>query len=246
MWSSAHTLIASISTPTSCPNGVRLYSTFGGTLGYRSRCTRPARSARKPARLDHVGAAALPLAVLTAWQSLVEAGNLRAGQRVLVHAAAGGVGHLAVQLAKSLGAHVVGTAGAGKHELLRDLGADELIDYRTEDFTTVEPVDVVLDLIGGDDYVERSLRVLKRGGTYVSVVNPFVLDEVRPRAEPFGVRVETVMVTADHAVLEHVAALVDKGELRVVVAETFPLEDVGKAHELGEAGRTTGKVVLTV
>ncbi|WP_309113879.1 NADP-dependent oxidoreductase [Saccharothrix sp.] len=184
--------------------------------------------------------------MLTAWQSLVEAGNLRAGQRVLVHAAAGGVGHLAVQLAKSLGAHVVGTAGAGKHELLRDLGADELIDYRTEDFTTVEPVDVVLDLIGGDDYVERSLRVLKRGGTYVSVVNPFVLDEVRPRAEPFGVRVETVMVTADHAVLEHVAALVDKGELRVVVAETFPLEDVGKAHELGEAGRTTGKVVLTV
>ncbi|XVV08040.1 NADP-dependent oxidoreductase [Actinosynnema sp. CA-248983] len=215
--------------------------------GYAEYVTAPARHfARKPDRLDHVEAAALPLAVLTAWQSLREAAEARAGQRVLVHAAAGGVGHLAVQLAKSLGAHVIGTASAGKHELLRDLGADELVDYRTEDFTTMEPVDVVLDLIGGDDYVERSLRVLKRGGTYVSVVNPFVLDEVRPKAEPLGVRVEAVMVTADHAVLEHVADLVDKGELRVIVAETFPLDEVAKAHELGEAGRTTGKIVLTV
>ncbi|WP_443217798.1 NADP-dependent oxidoreductase [Saccharothrix sp. CCNWYY140] len=225
--------------------GLPGFPDVGGT--YAEYVTAPARHfARKPAKLDHVEAAALPLAVLTAWQALVEAANLQAGQRVLVHAAAGGVGHLAVQLAKALGAHVIGTASAGKHDLLRELGADELVDYRNEDFSAIEPVDVVLDLIGGEDYEERSLRLLKRGGTYLAVVNPTIVDELRVKAEPLGVRVETVMVTADHAALEHVARLVDEGKLRVVVAETFPLEDVGKAHELGEAGRTTGKIVLTI
>ncbi|MFD1151369.1 NADP-dependent oxidoreductase [Saccharothrix hoggarensis] len=214
---------------------------------YAEYVAAPARHfARKPEGLDHVHAAALPLAALTAWQALTEAAEVKAGDRVLVHAAAGGVGHLAVQLAKHLGAWVIGTASAGKHDLLRELGADELVDYRTRDFGELRDVDVVIDLIGGDDYEARSMRVLKPGGRYVGLTNPSALPELRAKAEPLGVRAATVFVAPDHAALERVADLVARGELKVVVAETFPLEDVAKAHELGEANRTTGKIVLTV
>jgi NADPH:quinone reductase-like Zn-dependent oxidoreductase len=214
---------------------------------YAEYVAAPARHfARKPAGLDHVHAAALPLAVLTAWQALTEAAGVKAGDRVLVHAAAGGVGHLAVQLAKSLGAHVIGTARAGKHDLLRELGADELVDYTTQDFGELRDVDVVVDLVGGDDYEQRSMRVLKPGGLYVGVPAPGALPELKAAAEALGVRAATVFVAPDHAVLEHVAGLVERGELKVLVAETFPLEDAAKAHEVGEANRTTGKLVLTV
>ncbi|MEU4441844.1 NADP-dependent oxidoreductase [Actinosynnema sp. NPDC050801] len=214
---------------------------------YAEYVAAPARHfARKPAGLDHVHAAALPLAVLTAWQALTEAAGMKAGDRVLVHAAAGGVGHLAVQLAKSLGAHVIGTARAGKHDLLRELGADELVDYTTQDFGELRDVDVVVDLVGGDDYEQRSMRVLKPGGLYVGVPAPGALPELKAAAEALGVRAATVFVAPDHAVLEHVAGLVERGELKVLVAETFPLEDAAKAHEVGEANRTTGKLVLTV
>ncbi|GAB2984070.1 NADP-dependent oxidoreductase [Saccharothrix stipae] len=214
---------------------------------YAEYVAAPARHfARKPASLDHVHAAALPLAVLTAWQALTEAARVGAGDRVLIHAAAGGVGHLAVQLAKSLGAHVIGTARAGKHDLLRELGADELLDYTTQDFGELRDVDVVVDLVGGDDYERRSMRVLKPGGLYVGVPAPGALPELKAAAEALGVRAATVFVAPDHAVLEHVAGLVERGELEVLVAETFPLEDAAKAHEVGEANRTTGKLVLTV
>ncbi|WP_367136089.1 NADP-dependent oxidoreductase [Saccharothrix sp. HUAS TT1] len=214
---------------------------------YAEYVAAPARHfARKPANIDHVHAAALPLAALTAWQALTEAARVQPGERVLVHAAAGGVGHLAVQLAKTLGAHVVGTASAGKHDLLRRLGADELVDYRTRDFGEVEPVDVVIDLVGGADYERRSMRVLRPGGRYVGVPTPGALPELQAAAEALGVRAATVFVAPDHAALDHLAGLVERGELEVVVAETFPLEDVVKAHEVGEANRTTGKLVLTV
>ncbi len=214
--------------------------------GYAEYVAAPARHfARKPRTLDHVQAAALPLAALTAWQALTEAAHVEPGQRVLVHAAAGGVGHLAVQLAKAFDAHVTGTASAAKHDLLRELGADHLVDYRTEDFAAIDPVDVVIDLIGGD-YQDRSLPILKRGGTYVAVAVPFDLPELRAKAEQFGVRANAVMVAADHTALEQVAKLVDEGRIRPIVAETFPLSEAAKAHELGEANRTTGKIVLTV
>lgn len=214
---------------------------------YADYVTAPSRHfAPKPAGLDHVEAAALPLAALTAWQALVDTAGVEEGQRVLVHAAAGGVGHLAVQIAKARGAHVIGTASAAKHGLLSDLGADELLDYTEVDFAeAVGDVDVVLDGIGGD-YLERSLRTLRPGGTYIGLPAPFDVERVAAAAAAAGARGTTVMVEPDHAGLERIAALVGEKRLRPVVAATFPLEEAAKAHELGETGRTTGKIVLTL
>ncbi|CAL9490128.1 Narbonolide_10-deoxymethynolide synthase PikA2, modules 3 and 4 [Streptomyces sp. enrichment culture] len=214
--------------------------------GYSEYVAGPARHfARKPSALDHVQAAALPMAALTAWQALVDGADVQPGQRVLVHAAAGGVGHLAVQIAKARGAYVIGTASAAKHDVLRELGADEVVDYTAVDFTeAVKDVDVVLDLIGGE-YEDRSLRTLRPGGTYIGVINPLALDEIRAKAQALGLRGITVNVAPDHAVLEQVAALAEEGRLRPLVAGTFPLQDVREAHELSQSQRATGKIVLT-
>jgi NADPH:quinone reductase-like Zn-dependent oxidoreductase len=205
----------------------------------------PARAlTRKPAAIDHVQAGALPLVSLTAWQALVEHADLRPGQRVLIHAAAGGVGHVAVQIAKARGAHVIGTASGGKHDFLREIGVDEAIDYRSTDFTeAVRDVDVVLDTIGGDNAV-RSLHVLRPGGVVVSIL-PVTSGAFREEAERLGVRAVVMLVDADRAGMEAIAELVETGKLRPAIAGTFPLADAAKAHELGETGRTTGKLVLT-
>ncbi|MFE3454396.1 NADP-dependent oxidoreductase [Nonomuraea sp. NPDC059194] len=209
--------------------------------------TAPARTfVRKPAGIDHVQAGALPLAALTAWQALVDTAGLRSGQRVLVHAAAGGVGHLAVQIAKARGAHVIGTASAPKHDFLRSLGADELIDYRSVDFAaTVKDVDVVLDTIGGD-YGRRSLETLKPGGVLVSIVLSRVDDEVAAMAGAMGVRAVNMLVEPDHGGMRAIAALVEADRLRAEIAAVLPMEQAAKAHELGETGRTTGKIVLEI
>ncbi|MGD1218823.1 MULTISPECIES: NADP-dependent oxidoreductase [Streptomyces] len=208
--------------------------------------TAPARTfAHKPAGIDHVQAGALPLVSLTAWQALVETADVRPGQRVLIHAAAGGVGHVAVQVAKARGAYVIGTASAGKHDFVRGLGADELIDYRDTDFAeAVRDVDVVLDTIGGD-YVQRSLRTLREGGILVTIL-PRGSKELPAQAEKAGVRATEMLVDADHAGMKAVAELVEAGRLRASVAETFPLADAAEAHALGDTGRTTGKLVLVV
>jgi NADPH:quinone reductase-like Zn-dependent oxidoreductase len=205
----------------------------------------PARTfARKPAAIDHVGAAALPLSALTAWQALVDTAGVRAGQRVLVHAAAGGVGHLAVQIAKARGAEVIGTASAAKHAFLRGLGADELVDYRTADFTeAVKDVDVVIDTIGGD-YGPRSVRTLREGGIIVSLVLP--AEGLGALAREHGVRLETMLVEPDLAALKAIAALAEAGRLRAEIDTVLPLEQAARAHEHGESGHTTGKIVLTV
>ncbi|MEU9034770.1 NADP-dependent oxidoreductase [Streptomyces sp. NPDC048352] len=197
--------------------------------------------ARKPASLDHVQAAALPLAALTAWQALVDTAGVTPGQRVLIHAAAGGVGHLAVQIAKARGAYVIGTASAAKHELLRELGADELIDYRSADFTeAVSDVDVVIDSLGGDNG-QHSLKVLKPGGHLVTLPSP---DDVPADAE--GVHTGWTLVEPDFRGLAEIAALVEEGRLRPVIDTVLPLAQAAQAHEIGERGRTTGKIVLTV
>ncbi|MFE0577710.1 NADP-dependent oxidoreductase [Streptomyces sp. NPDC058874] len=210
--------------------------------GYAQYVAAPARHfARKPGSLDHVQAAALPLAALTAWQALVDTAGVTAGQRVLVHAAAGGVGHLAVQIAKARGAYVIGTASAAKHEVLRGLGADELIDYRSVDFAgAVSDVDVVLDALGGDT-AERSLKVLKAGGHLISLPGP---DSVPAGAD--GVNAAWVLVDPDLKGLEAIADLADRGLLKPLIETVLPLEQAAKAHEIGEQGRTTGKIVLTV
>ncbi|MCX4747792.1 NADP-dependent oxidoreductase [Kitasatospora sp. NBC_01287] len=199
--------------------------------------------ALKPPSLTHVQAAAIPLAGLTAWQGLVDVADVRPGQRVLIHGIAGGVGLFALQIAKARGAYVIGTASAPKHELLRDFGADELIDYRTEDFTDkVKDVDLVYETIGGD-YPYRSLRTLRPGGLLFSAVGRG--DQALERAaEQAGMRFTGISVEPDAAGLEALADLVERGLLRTHVAHTLPLEQAGRAHELVATGHTTGKIVL--
>ncbi|MFC9436624.1 NADP-dependent oxidoreductase [Nocardia sp. NPDC057030] len=206
----------------------------------------PARAfARKPASLDHAQAAAIPLAALTAWQALVDTAELQAGQRVLIHAAAGGVGHFAVQIAKARGAYVIGTASAPNHEFLRGIGADEAIDYRTTDVAeAVRDVDVVLDSVTDDNSV-RSLRTLRPGGLLVTL-RPIGEVDLAAEASKLGVRAQRMLVEDDHAGMVALAGLVDAGQLRPTIAGTFPLTDAAKAHALGETGRTVGKLVVTV
>jgi NADPH:quinone reductase-like Zn-dependent oxidoreductase len=213
---------------------------------YAEYVTAPSRHfARKPAGISFTEAAALPLVSLTAWQALVDTAGVQPGQRVLVHAAAGGVGHVAVQIAKAHGAHVLGTARAAKHDFLRGIGVDEPIDYTAVDFASAaRDVDVVLDTIGGD-YADRSLRVLRTGGTYLSIVAG-VDASLSAAASARGLRAAFVLVEPDRAALTEIAALVERGDLTVTVDAVLPLADAAKAHELGEANRTTGKLVLQV
>ncbi|MDX2603791.1 NADP-dependent oxidoreductase [Streptomyces caniscabiei] len=217
-----------------------------GAGAYAEYAKGPTRAfAPKPSNVDHVQAGALPLAALTAYQALVDTADVREGQRVLIHAAAGGVGHLAVQIAKARGAYVIGTASAGKHELLRELGADELIDYRTTDFVEAAgEVDVVLDTLAGDVRT-RSVDLLGEGGILVSIL-PVGGEEDAERAAARGARLEKLLVEADQAGMRAIAALVEQGKLRAHVDATFPLAEAAKAHALGETDRTTGKIVLTV
>jgi len=213
---------------------------------YAEYLTAPARHfAHKPATIDHVSAAALPLAGLTAWQALVDTADVQAGQRVLIHAAAGGVGHLAVQIAKARGAHVIGTASAAKHDLLRDLGADELIDYTEVDFSsTLRDIDVVLDTIGGD-YTPRSLHTLRPGGILISLLP---MDPTFPveLASELRVRATRMLVEPDHAGMRALAELIIRRELRPLIDTTVPLALAAKAHERGETNRATGKIVLSI
>lgn len=213
--------------------------------GYADYIAVPSRQlARKPARIDHEHAAALPLAGLTAWHSLVDIAHLDSGQRVLIHGGGGGVGHLAIQLAKARGAHVVATASAPKHEFVRGLGADHVIDYRTVDFSDVaHDFDVVLETVGGG-YAEQSLRSLRPGGLLITVVER-TSTVLRARTEAAGMRFAGVTVEPDYVGLEALAGLVDSGQLHPNVAHELPLARAAQAHELIESGHATGKVVLT-
>ncbi|WP_245479222.1 NADP-dependent oxidoreductase, partial [Mesorhizobium sp. M1A.F.Ca.IN.022.05.2.1] len=185
----------------------------------------------------------LPLAGLTAWQGLVRHGGLQSGQRVLIHAGAGGVGHLAVQIAKARGAWVIATASPDKLEYVRSIGADEVVDYTNGDFTErVRDIDLVLDAMGGD-HADRSLKVLREGGVLVSLLN--VHDATRAKAGERNIRVERMSVVPDREGLVELARLVDARKLAVHVAKAFPLNQAGAAHAF-LATRPIGKVVLTV
>jgi NADPH:quinone reductase-like Zn-dependent oxidoreductase len=198
--------------------------------------------APKPRTLDHVHAAAVPLSALTAWQALFIHAGLTAGQRVLIHGAAGGVGAFAVQLARWRGAHVSATASARHHEFLRGLGVETVIDYRTTHFEEMlHDVDVVLDTIGGDT-LERSWRVLRRGGTLVSVA-------AQPSPEPArdgGTRGIFFIVEPSRAQLVEIARLIDAGHVRPVLDAVLPLARAREAFERGLAGHVRGKIVLRV
>ncbi|GAA2122526.1 NADPH:quinone reductase-like Zn-dependent oxidoreductase [Glycomyces algeriensis] len=208
--------------------------------------TAPSRQfARKPDLLSHTEAAGLPLCGLTAWQALVDNAGLAAGQSVLIHAAAGGIGHLAVQIAKARGAHVIATASAGKHDFVRALGADEVIDYRAVDFTeVVADVDVALTTLAGD-YAARSVSVIRDGGVLAQLYYS-LRDAEFPEAVARGIRTDFMLVEPDQIGLEALARLAADGLLKVHVSQTFPLEDFAKAHEAMESGGAIGKIVLTV
>ncbi|RSD19349.1 NADP-dependent oxidoreductase [Amycolatopsis eburnea] len=209
---------------------------------YAEYVTAPSRHfVRKPAGLSFAEAAALPLAGLTAWQGLVDVAGVHSGQRVFVDAAAGGVGHLAVQIAKARGAHVIGTASAGKHDLLRELGVDEPIDYHDETATTSD-VDVYFGLVGEESDL-RWLPAIKEGGLLIGVPSG-VADRVEKAAAERKVRTERILVEPDRGGLTGLVELIEAGQLKVRVERTFPLEDVAEAHELGETGRVSGKLVL--
>ena len=214
--------------------------------GYAEYVAAPSRQlVRKPAGLSHVEAAALPLAGLTAWQMLVDIAAVGEGQRVLIHGAGGGVGHLAVQIAKARGAHVIATASAAKHPFLRELGADETIDYRTTDFAAVvRDVDAVIETVGGDT-ARRSLATLRPGGILVTAVDKADAELARA-AEAAGVRFAGISVEPDVVGLEALNALVEAGQLRPYVEQTFDLADAAEAHGVVEGGHVRGKVVLVV
>jgi NADPH:quinone reductase-like Zn-dependent oxidoreductase len=203
---------------------------------------RESEVALKPNALHHVRAAAVPLATLTAWQALFDTAQLQPRQRVLIHGAAGGVGHFAVQLAKWKGAHVIGAASAKNHEMLYKLGADELIDYTTRRFEDVtRNIDVVLDTIGGDTQ-ERSWQVLKKGGILVS----FVQSPSENKAKEHGVRGIRLGARPNGQELVEIAKIVDAGKLAPVIDRILPLSEARRAHELSQSGHTRGKIVLRV
>ena len=214
--------------------------------GYAEYVTSPSRQlAHTPDALSDVEAAGLPLAALTAWQALIETADIQPGQRVLVLGAAGGVGHLAVQIAKARGAHVVGTARAAKHDFLTELGADEAVDYTEQPVEdVVADVDVVLDLVG-DESTIRTVSTLRDNGLFILVPSGSGLDALRAAAGD-RVRITGILVEPDRAGLESLCGLVASGRLRPHVSATYPLEEAARAHEAGETGRTLGKLVLTV
>lgn len=216
-----------------------------GAGAYAEYVVAPARTfAAKPARLSHTEAGAVPLAAMTAWQALVDVAGIGPGDRVLVHAAAGGVGHFAVQIAKARGATVAATASAPKHDFLRSLGADQVIDYRSTGFAEVlGEVDVVLDAIGGD-YGPRSAGLLAAGGTIVSLAIANVHPDLARVAGERGASSEVIVVEPDWNGLRQVSELIEDGRLRVHLDRVFPFEEVAAAHRAGETDGTTGKLVL--
>jgi NADPH:quinone reductase-like Zn-dependent oxidoreductase len=198
--------------------------------------------ASPPKSIDMIRAGAVPLAALTAWQALFNVAGLASGQSVLIHAAAGGVGHFAVQFAKWKGARVIGTASAENASFLGDLGVAEVIDYKATRFEeAVREVDVVFDLIGGDTQ-RRSWQVLKKGGILVATLGISSPEVARKQQ----VRGEGVMVQPDSVQLAEIAALIDTDKVNPVVTEILPLAEAARAHELSETGHTRGKIVLQV
>jgi NADPH:quinone reductase-like Zn-dependent oxidoreductase len=219
----------------------------GGT--YAEYVAVPAMSlTRKPKSLSHVEAAAVPLAALTAWGMVVELAKAHEGQRILIHAGAGGVGHFAVQFAHFFGAYVIATGSTRNLSWLKELGANEVVDYSAERFEEViDDVDVVIDLIGNvhDNTGSRSLKILRPGGLLVNAPsgswNTLAVD-----AAAAGVRASHYKVSADGSTLAVVSRLLESGDVKVFVDQVFPLDEASRAHEALETGHTRGKIVLTV
>jgi NADPH:quinone reductase-like Zn-dependent oxidoreductase len=221
--------------------GMPRFPAWGRT--YAEYTTAPASDlAHKPRRLDHVHAASVPLAALTAWQALTEYIRLAPGQAILITGASGGVGHFAVQIAKALGAHVIATASARNAEFVRALGADHFVDYTAGPFeTVVHEQDAVLNTVGGDT-LARSYATLKRGGVLATITGGLAPEH----AERHGVTAHRLLVEPNGAHLAHLAQLIDDGKISPFVEAVFPLADAAQLHLQGETQRTRGKLVLAV
>ncbi|MFN3950214.1 NADP-dependent oxidoreductase [Microbacterium sp.] len=217
--------------------------------GYAEYAVVPTLSlARKPSSLSHVEAAGVPLAALTAWGLVVETALAHQGQRILVHAGSGGVGHFAVQFAAYFGAHVIATGSPRNLEWLRELGAAQVVDHTSTRFEdVVEPVDVVIDLIGNvsDDTGTRSLDVLRPGGLLIEVPTG-AWPGFREAASARGIRSTDFKTIPDGGALATIARLLDSGAVRVYVDRVFDLVDAAEAHAEIERGHTRGKIVLRV
>ena len=199
--------------------------------------------AHKPKSLDHIHSAAIPLAGLTAWQALFDTAGLTAGQKVLIQAAAGGVGHLGVQFAKLKGLYVAGTASGRNQEYLKQLGCDLPIDYKTTRFEdVVHDFDAVIESMGGE-VRNRSWKVLKKGGMLVALIGPPPSEE---DAKAHGVRSAIIWGQAKPDQLIEIARLADAGKVRPEIAAVFPLRDAAKAHQMSETEHVRGKIVIQV
>lgn len=196
----------------------------------------------KPKSIGHEKAAAVPLAGLTAWQALFDHGKLQAGQKVLIQGASGGVGTFAIQFAKWKGAYVIGTTSQNNLEFVKELGADQVIDYKNEKFEDIlSGVDLVFDTIGGDTQ-RRSLSVIKSGGRLITIVGPQFIDAAAAR----NVDLEGFMTQSIPEELEQIKQLIDSGKIKPVIAATMPLKDAAKAQILSQEGHVRGKIVLRV
>ncbi len=196
----------------------------------------------KPKTISHVESASLPLAGITAWEALFTTAKLSSDQKILIHGGSGGVGSLAIQLAKSRGAYVISTTSTKNLALVRSLGADDVIDYKTQKFEEiVKDVDVVFDTVGGE-VQERSWSVLKQGGILVSIVS----QPSEEAAAKHKVRSAFIFIEPSAEILTQIAELVDEGKVRPIVGAEFALADIAKAHELSESGHSVGKIVLYV
>lgn len=227
--------------------GMTMVPRYGGA--YAEYIAVPGTSiAKKPRALSHVEAAAVPVAALTAWGAVVDVAKAHEGQRMLIHAGAGGVGHFAIQFAAFFGAHVTTTGSTRNSSWLRELGASEVVDYTTTRFEdVVHDVDVVIDLIGNvsDNTGTRSLAVLKPGGLLVNIPTgswPTMLED----AAAAGIRATGYRVPADGSTLAVISRLLESGDVRVFVDQVFELDQAAAAHEALETGHTRGKVVLKV
>jgi NADPH:quinone reductase-like Zn-dependent oxidoreductase len=203
---------------------------------------KPDEWARKPENLSHVEAAAVPLAALTAWQGMIDNGGLQSGQRVLIHGGAGGVGHLAIQIAKAKGAWVATTCSGKDLDFVRGLGADKAIDYKTEKFeNNLSDIDLVYDLVGGETQ-ERSFKVLKQGGALISTLQ----EPDKAKALYKNITIAHYMTKPNAAELSEIAELLRKGNIKPVVHATYSLEDAGKAEIALAQDHVLGKIVLTI
>lgn len=199
-------------------------------------------AAHKPVTITHHQAAAASMNAITAWQALFDAANIQRGQRVLIQAAAGGIGHLAVQLAKWREAYVIGTASSHNAEFLKTLGVDEFVDYTKGSIVqTMEPVDVVIDTIGGQ-VLKDSFLVTKKGGTVVTLID----FEGIKATKNFRIIGKTVFATPNQQQLQSIAALLEQGIVKPHIEKTFPFSQIAQAHQRVESGHVRGKIILSI